>query len=113
MELYLKRIDAYDKDFVPKRDATVVTRLKDAGGCHSCENEHGRICVGYVGSAFGVVRNAYDPSRNPSGSSAGTGSGIAAIHKRGPSRCNLRLKGRPFAEPTLFRIAYAYHNRGR
>ncbi|MEO5567135.1 MAG: amidase family protein, partial [Gemmatimonadaceae bacterium] len=29
-------------------------------------------------SAFGFIRNAYDPTRNPSGSSGGTGSSVAA-----------------------------------
>jgi Asp-tRNA(Asn)/Glu-tRNA(Gln) amidotransferase A subunit family amidase len=38
----------------------------------------GEFAFGYVGSAFGVVRNPYDPTRNPSGSSGGTGAGIAA-----------------------------------
>src|SRR5215831_6233875 len=38
----------------------------------------GEFASGYVGSAFGVVRNAYDPTRSASGSSGGTGSGIAA-----------------------------------
>ena len=38
----------------------------------------GEFANRYVGSAFGVIRNAYDPRRNPSGSSGGTGVGIAA-----------------------------------
>ena len=38
----------------------------------------GEFASRYVGSAFGAIRNAYDPTRNPSGSSGGTGAGIAA-----------------------------------
>src|SRR5690606_35578221 len=38
----------------------------------------GEVASRFFGSAFGVVRNPYDPTRNPSGSSAGTGAGIAA-----------------------------------
>ena len=38
----------------------------------------GEFASGYLGSAFGIVRNAYDPTRSASGSSGGTGSGIAA-----------------------------------
>ena len=38
----------------------------------------GEFASRYVGSGFGVIRNAYDPRRNPSGSSGGTGVGIAA-----------------------------------
>ena len=38
----------------------------------------GEYASGYFGSASGPIRNAYDPSRNASGSSGGTGSGIAA-----------------------------------
>jgi amidase len=32
----------------------------------------------YVGSASGIIRNAYDPTRNPSGSSGGSATGVAA-----------------------------------
>ena len=38
----------------------------------------GEFASGYLGSAFGIVRNAYDQTRIASGSSGGTGSGIAA-----------------------------------
>ena len=38
----------------------------------------GEFASRYVGSGFGIIRNAYDPARNPSGSSGGTGAGIAA-----------------------------------
>src|SRR3989475_1429842 len=33
----------------------------------------GEFAAGYLGSAFGIVRNPYDPGRSPSGSSSGTG----------------------------------------
>jgi amidase len=66
------------KEFVPQRDATIVTKMKKAGAVILGKTNMGEYAAGYVGSAFGVVRNAYDPARSPSGSSSGTGSGIAA-----------------------------------
>jgi len=66
------------KEFVPQRDATIVTRLKQAGAVIVAKSTMGEFASGYVGSAFGVVRNAYDPARSASGSSGGTGTGIAA-----------------------------------
>lgn len=66
------------KDFVPQRDATIVTKLKKAGAIIVAKANMGEFANGYVGSAFGVTRNPYDPRRNPSGSSGGTGAGIAA-----------------------------------
>jgi amidase len=66
------------KDFVPQRDATIVTKLKKAGVVILGKTNMGEYAAGYVGSAFGIARNAYDPARSPSGSSSGTGSGIAA-----------------------------------
>ncbi len=66
------------KDFVPARDATVVRKLKAAGAVVIAKATMGEFASGYLGSAFGIVRNAYDPTRIPSGSSGGTGAGIAA-----------------------------------
>ena len=66
------------KDFVPEKDATVVTRLRKAGAVIVGKASMGEYASGYFGSASGPIRNAYDPSRNASGSSGGTGSGIAA-----------------------------------
>jgi Asp-tRNA(Asn)/Glu-tRNA(Gln) amidotransferase A subunit family amidase len=66
------------EDFVPERDATVVIRLKQAGAIILGKTTMGEFAASFSGSAFGVVRNPYDPTRNPSGSSAGTGAGIAA-----------------------------------
>ena len=66
------------KDFVPKRDATVVQRLEAAGAIVLAKTTMGEFAGRYVGSAAGVIRNAYDPTRNPSGSSGGSASGITA-----------------------------------
>ena len=64
--------------FVSGRDATIVTRMKQAGAIILAKTTMGEFASRYLGSAFGMVRNAYDPTRNPSGSSAGTGVGITA-----------------------------------
>jgi Asp-tRNA(Asn)/Glu-tRNA(Gln) amidotransferase A subunit family amidase len=66
------------KDFTPLRDATVVTRLKAAGAIILGKTTMGEFANGYVGSAFGFMRNAYDPTRVASGSSGGTGASVAA-----------------------------------
>ena len=66
------------KDFVPHRDATIVSKMKTAGAVILGKTTMGEYAYGYVSSVSGVIRNAYDPGRNASGSSGGTGSGIAA-----------------------------------
>lgn len=66
------------KDFISERDATIVTKMKRAGAIVLAKTNMGEFAAGYVGSAFGFIRNAYAPDRNPSGSSGGTASGIAA-----------------------------------
>ena len=66
------------EDFVPDRDATIVIKMKAAGAIVLAKTNMGEFASRYVGSAFGLIRNAYDPNRNPSGSSGGTGTGIAA-----------------------------------
>ncbi len=66
------------REFVPKRDATVVTRLKDAGAIILAKTTMGEFASRYLSSAAGVIRNAYDPMRNPSGSSGGSGAAAAA-----------------------------------
>ena len=64
--------------FMSGRNATIVTRMKDAGAIILAKTNMGEYAFSYVGSAFGMVRNAYDPTRLPSGSSAGTGAAVAA-----------------------------------
>ncbi|MYE33888.1 MAG: amidase [Gemmatimonadales bacterium] len=64
--------------YMSERDGTIVTRMKDAGALIIAKTNMGEFASRYVGSGFGIIRNAYDPQRNPSGSSGGTGSGVAA-----------------------------------
>ena len=66
------------KDFIPRRDATVTTKMKKAGAVILAKTTMGEFAAGYLGSAFGIVRNPYSPDRSPSGSSSGTGAGISA-----------------------------------
>ena len=66
------------KTFRPARDATVVAKLKAAGALILAKATMGEFASGYLSSASGMIRNAYDPSRHASGSSGGTGSGVAA-----------------------------------
>jgi Asp-tRNA(Asn)/Glu-tRNA(Gln) amidotransferase A subunit family amidase len=66
------------KEFIPQRDATVVVKLKESGAIILGKATMGEFANGYVGSAFGFMRNAYDTSRVASGSSGGTGAGVAA-----------------------------------
>lgn len=66
------------KDFVPLRDATVVKRLQGAGAIILAKTTMGEFAQRYVGSESGIIRNAYDPRRNPSGSSGGSATGVAA-----------------------------------
>jgi len=66
------------KDFTPTRDATIVTRLEAAGAIILAKTTMGEFAQRYVGSGAGIIRNAYDPTRNPSGSSGGSASGVAA-----------------------------------
>lgn len=66
------------QDFVSHRDATIVTRLEEAGAIILAKTTMGEFASRYVGSGFGIIRNAYDPNRNPSGSSGGSATGVAA-----------------------------------
>jgi amidase len=66
------------KTFVPQRNAAVIDRLHEAGAIILAKTNMGEFAFAYSGSAFGDCHNAYDPKRSPSGSSCGTGIGIAA-----------------------------------
>lgn len=65
-------------NFVPTRDATAVQRLERAGAIIIAKTTMGEFAGRYVSSAAGIIRNAYDPTRNPSGSSSGSASAAAA-----------------------------------
>lgn len=64
--------------FIPKRDATIVKKMKKAGAVILGKTTMGEYAYRYVGSGYGIIRNAYDTRRNPSGSSGGTASAITA-----------------------------------
>ncbi|MBF6569294.1 MAG: amidase [Candidatus Binataceae bacterium] len=66
--------------FVPKVDATIVTRILDAGGTilgkANCES---LCCSGNSHTSdSGIVHNPHDLSRSPGGSSTGSGALVAA-----------------------------------
>lgn len=66
------------RNFVPKRDATVVARLREAGAIILAKNTMGEFGNSYLSSMAGIIRNAYDPTRTASGSSGGTGVAVTA-----------------------------------
>ena len=66
------------RDFVPQRNATIVTRLMDAGAIIVGKTTMGEFAAGGSGSAFGDCHNAYNVLHHASGSSCGTGIAITA-----------------------------------
>jgi amidase len=68
------------KSFVPRRNATVVERLQRAGAIILAKTNMGEFAQGGSGSAFGDCHNAYNPAYFASGSSCGTGVGVAASY---------------------------------
>ena len=66
------------KHFTLPLNATIVDRLQGAGAIILGKANLGEFASGYAGTAFGECHNAYDPTRDPGGSSCGTGVGIAA-----------------------------------
>jgi amidase len=68
------------RSFHPRRDATLVTRLRAAGAVIIGKTTMHELAAGIttVGSSFGQTRNPYDLDRTPGGSSGGTGAAVAA-----------------------------------
>lgn len=66
--------------FAPDHDAHQVARLMEAGAIILGKTNMHEFAYGITseGSAFGAVKNPYDPRRNPGGSSGGTGAAVAA-----------------------------------
>lgn len=66
--------------FVPAQDAFQVKKLRDAGAVILGKSNLHELAAGItsIGSAFGQVRNPYDPSRNAGGSSGGSAAAVAA-----------------------------------
>lgn len=66
--------------FMPDEDAELVARLRAAGAVILGKTNMHEFAYGIetVGSGFGATRNPYDPTRNPGGSSGGTGAAVAA-----------------------------------
>jgi amidase len=66
--------------FVPESDATVVTKLRDAGAVILAKTALCDFGAGWFSSSSvtGHTKNPYDPARESGGSSAGTAAGVAA-----------------------------------
>lgn len=64
----------------PGRDAFQVARLREAGAVILGKTNLHELAYGIttISSAGGQTRNPYDPTRNPGGSSGGTGAAVAA-----------------------------------
>ena len=66
--------------FETKRDAFMVKKLRDAGVVFVGKTNLHELATGItsISSMGGQTRNPYDPTRNPGGSSGGTGAAVAA-----------------------------------
>src|SRR5499427_4382836 len=65
--------------FMTGRDAFQVKRLRDAGAIIVGKTNLHELAAGIttISSLGGQTRNPYDPTRNPGGSSGGTGAAVA------------------------------------
>ncbi|HLH42291.1 MAG TPA: amidase [Bryobacteraceae bacterium] len=67
-------------DYVPKQDADLVARLRKAGAVMIGKTNLHELCYGVTSNNphFGAVRNPWDLTRIPGGSSGGSGAALAA-----------------------------------
>src|ERR671925_122651 len=67
------------REFVPSEDATVVTRLKEAGAILLGKLNLSELAMGGTQQPpYGLPRNPWDPERTPGESSSGSGVALAA-----------------------------------
>ena len=66
-------------DFVPEEDATVITRLKEAGAVLLGKLSMTEFATSGMSHQFGPPRNPWDQSRFTGGSSSGSGAATAAF----------------------------------
>ena len=68
------------EDFVPRRDATIVSQLNDAGGNMIGKTGLHEFAYGMTSNNphFGAIRNPWDLERIPGGSSGGSAAAVAA-----------------------------------
>jgi amidase len=68
------------EQYVPESDATLVAKIKQAGGVILAKTSMCDLAAGWFSSSSmtGHTKNPYDLSRESGGSSAGTGAGVAA-----------------------------------
>ncbi|KAK5137534.1 hypothetical protein LTR08_008514 [Meristemomyces frigidus] len=68
------------KDYVPDKDATLVRRLKEAGAVIIGKSTMPDWAASWfsTSSLSGTTKNPYDPTRDPGGSSSGSGAAVAA-----------------------------------
>ena len=71
---------AFFEDYLPDRNATVVSKLEEAGAIIIGKTNTHEFAYGPTGdsSRFGPTRNPHDLSRIPGGSSGGSGAAVAA-----------------------------------
>ncbi len=71
---------AFYEDYVPDRNATVVSKLEEAGAIIIGKTNTHEFAYGPTGdsSRFGPTKNPHDLSRIPGGSSGGSGAAVAA-----------------------------------
>ena len=68
------------ESFVPVRDAGIITAIRAAGAHVLGKTNLHELSLGWTSTnlAYGAVRNPWDPSRIPGGSSGGTAAAVAA-----------------------------------